>query len=116
MQSGDGIGYRGHCAFLPARYPRSMLTGDDDTPIQRAQIVIMRRPVLLAPIAIAAQHPGHTVPSYSHASFVIAFILSRMDFLTIIKRARDTLLRRHGCEGQGVLPKHIGTQQDAFSL
>src|SRR6185312_9183110 len=96
MQAQDRVGGRYHRAFLPGRQPRGMFARQHDTPIERAEIVVMLLPPRFRPGAGAAQGPWHAMPGDRDAAFIFALVVAGMNLFAHLQQILDALLRRLG--------------------
>ena len=115
MEARNGVERGQDRALLPGRQIGRMLAGQHQPAVEGAQILVMRRPALVGPIAGAAQGEGRTMPGDGDAVFEFVLIL-RMDLRSEGDRAPDPLGRRQGGELIGVRPViQVGAQQHALA-
>src|SRR6201996_7797616 len=75
VQPRDGIERRQDRAFLPGRHIGGVFAGEHDLAVDPAQIVVMRGPRLIAPVAGTAECERHPMPGHRHAVFKFVLVL-----------------------------------------
>src|SRR6202790_456908 len=113
VQSRDGVKRRQDGALLPRWNVGGMLARQHDPAVDLAEIVVMLRPRLVAPVAGATQCKGHAMPGHRDAVLEFGAVLW-MNAGADLDRAGDPLGRRHRGEFVGVgTVEQIGAEQHA---
>src|SRR5262249_13835309 len=113
MQSRDCVERRQNRALLPGWNVGGVLTGENDTPVDGAQVLVMLPARFLGPPAKAAEDPWNPVPSNRYAVFVIGPVL-RVDPRTTLDRLLQAVLRWQ-CSELVSIVEHVGAEQHALA-
>src|SRR5580704_8498302 len=101
--------------FLPGRNMGDVLTGEDDSPVDRAQVLVMLVACFLGPPAEAAEHPRNPVPADCYPVLIVGLVL-RMDLCAILDRFLQAVLRRQRSELVSIgAVEHVGAKQHGFA-
>src|SRR3984893_8088341 len=94
VQSRDGVKRRQDAALRQRWKVGGMLARQHDPAVDLAEIVVMLRPCLVAPVAGATQCKGHAMPGHRDAVLEFGAVLW-MNAGADLDRAGDPLGRRH---------------------
>src|SRR5882762_1798787 len=114
MESPDGIERRGDRPLLPTAEKRRVFTGEGDSSVDLAQVVVMFGTRIGSPHPKATHRKRRTMPGHGHTVLELLVVL-RMDLAAVIDDSLYTLRRRHRRKFHGSQAPNVGAQQHAFA-